>query len=48
MSPRSDDKELILVTGIGGFIGSALAQRLLAEGHRVVGVDDFSSGKQSN
>lgn len=48
MSPRSDDKELILVTGIGGFIGSALARRLLAEGHRVVGVDDFSSGKQSN
>lgn len=48
MSPTSDDKELVLVTGIGGFIGSTLARRLLSDGYRVVGVDDFSSGKRSN
>ena len=30
-----------LVTGAGGFIGSHLAEKLLAEGHSVVGVDNF-------
>jgi UDP-glucose 4-epimerase len=37
-----------LVTGGAGFIGSHLCDRLLAEGHRVVGVDDLSSGKIAN
>ncbi|HLE81824.1 MAG TPA: NAD-dependent epimerase/dehydratase family protein [Dehalococcoidia bacterium] len=31
-----------LVTGVAGFIGSHLAERLLREGHRVVGVDAFT------
>ena len=31
----------ILVTGAAGFIGSHLVERLLAESHRVVGIDDF-------
>ncbi|MEM1013206.1 MAG: GDP-mannose 4,6-dehydratase [Planctomycetota bacterium] len=31
----------VLVTGAAGFIGSHAAERLLAEGHRVVGVDNF-------
>ncbi len=31
-----------LVTGVAGFIGSHLAERLLQEGHRVVGVDAFT------
>ena len=30
-----------LITGAAGFIGSHLAQRLLDDGHRVVGVDNF-------
>lgn len=30
-----------LVTGVAGFIGSHLAERLLADGHEVVGVDNF-------
>ena len=34
-----------LVTGAAGFIGSTLVDRLLADGHSVVGVDDLSSGR---
>lgn len=37
-----------LVTGAAGFIGSTLVDRLLADGHDVVGLDDLSSGKRSN
>tara|TARA_B100001123_G_C15232959_1_gene995915 strand:- start:436 stop:1437 length:1002 start_codon:yes stop_codon:yes gene_type:complete len=37
-----------LVTGAAGFIGSHLAERLLAEGHRVIGVDNFASGRPEN
>lgn len=33
----------ILVTGAAGFIGSALLKRLLSEGCRVIGIDDFNS-----
>ncbi|MGH3243604.1 MAG: NAD-dependent epimerase/dehydratase family protein, partial [Spirillospora sp.] len=35
---------LVLVTGAAGFIGSHLVDRLVADGHDVVGVDDLSSG----
>ncbi|UOQ77251.1 GDP-mannose 4,6-dehydratase [Hymenobacter sp. 5516J-16] len=43
----------ILVTGCAGFIGSHLAERLLHDGHRVVGLDNFDpfydrSRKQQN
>ncbi len=34
------------ITGAAGFIGSSLADRLLAEGHEVVGWDDFSTGQE--
>ena len=37
-----------LVTGAAGFIGSTLVDRLLADGHTVVGIDDLSSGRTAN
>jgi len=37
-----------LVTGGAGFIGSHLCDRLLAEGHEVVAVDDLSTGRIAN
>jgi nucleoside-diphosphate-sugar epimerase len=38
----------MFVTGAAGFIGSTLVDRLLAEGHRVVGIDNLSTGAAAN
>ena len=38
----------VLVTGAAGFIGSHVCDRLLAEGRRVVAVDDLTSGRIAN
>jgi UDP-glucose 4-epimerase len=35
-----------IVTGCAGFIGSNLVDRLLADGHHVTGVDNFSTGQR--
>jgi UDP-glucose 4-epimerase len=37
-----------LVTGGAGFIGSTLVDRLLSDGHSVVGLDNFASGRATN
>jgi len=38
----------ILITGGAGFIGSHLSERLLAEGHNVVVIDNFFTGSRKN
>lgn len=38
----------ILITGGAGFIGSHLAERLVAEGHHVTVLDDLSTGRREN
>jgi len=38
----------ILITGGAGFLGSHLSDRLLAEGHEVICLDNFFTGRKSN
>ena len=38
----------ILITGGAGFIGSNIADSLIDEGHKIIIVDDFSTGKTKN
>jgi dTDP-glucose 4,6-dehydratase len=38
----------VLITGAAGFLGSHLCDRFIAEGHRVVGMDNFITGHPDN
>ena len=38
----------VLITGAAGFLGSHLCDRFLADGHSVVGLDNFSTGPADN
>jgi len=42
------DRKLILVTGGAGFLGSHLCDRLLEDGHDVICVDNFFTGRKQN
>ena len=38
----------VLLTGVAGFLGSHLAERLLKEGCEIIGVDNLSTGQRRN
>ena len=44
----SKTSPISVVTGGAGFLGSHLTDRLLSEGHRVIGIDNFLTGSPSN
>jgi UDP-glucose 4-epimerase len=44
----TDFPKKILVTGVAGFLGSHLLDKLLASGHEVIGIDNLSMGKLEN
>jgi dTDP-glucose 4,6-dehydratase len=48
MFKRSLSSPITVVTGGAGFLGSHLTDRLLSEGHRVIGVDNFITGNVAN
>jgi len=48
MPRRYDSRKRILVTGGAGFLGSHLVDRLLAEGHEVLCVDNLFTGTKRN
>ena len=41
-------KKRIVITGAAGFIGSHLAEALLAQGHSVIGIDNLLTGSTDN
>ncbi len=41
-------QKLILVTGGAGFVGSHLCERLVRDGHRVISLDNYSTGSPAN
>lgn len=47
-SPGDSAKPTSVVTGGAGFLGSHLSDRLLAEGHRVIAVDNLLTGSRDN
>jgi dTDP-glucose 4,6-dehydratase len=38
----------VLLTGAAGFLGSHLGERFLADGHEVIGLDNYVTGSRSN
>jgi nucleoside-diphosphate-sugar epimerase len=42
------DRQKVLITGVAGFIGSNLAERLLSEGYEILGIDNLAYGLKEN
>lgn len=47
-SPLEGENKRVLVTGGAGFLGSHLCERLLKDGHEVVCLDNFFTGRKQN
>jgi dTDP-glucose 4,6-dehydratase len=45
---KNNAKPVSVITGGAGFLGSHLADYLLAKGHRVVAIDNFVTGAVDN
>src|SRR3989344_3337943 len=43
-----NQKKIIVVTGGAGFVGSHLCRALVAEGHRVISLDNYFTGSREN
>ena len=48
LSLENTERRTILVAGGAGFLGSHLCDRLLHDGHKVICVDNFSTGRMDN
>ena len=49
LAERKDHHRMkVLITGGGGFVGSNLADRLLADGHDVLVIDNYATGRRDN
>jgi UDP-glucose 4-epimerase len=48
MEEPEPQPKLVLVTGGAGFIGSHLCERLVAEGYRVISLDNYFTGSRDN
>ena len=46
--PSAYNSKRILVTGAAGFLGSHLCDRLVEQGHEVLGIDNYFTGRRSN
>src|SRR5438876_7291193 len=46
--PAQKSQPVSVVTGGAGFLGSHLTDRLLAEGHRVIAIDNLITGNTAN
>ena len=46
--PSGYDSKRVLVTGAAGFLGSHLCERLVAQGHEVLAVDNYFTGRRAN
>lgn len=42
------ERQVVVVSGAAGFLGSHLCEALIAEGNRVVGVDNYATGNSAN